>query len=222
MPEQPDLVALTETLTALIVGKEVTIINGETQRKCHLNSITVRGKYVLFTFDTTPYLMAHFGLLGTLIVTNMSTQKSTRLLLHRKNTPMGNDVIHLICGDLKFGFNYGTGCSFDFVNDPFDVLQFLGPDVGSEQIDTLVAMIQSSKIMNRSLESVLSDQNLFAGMGKRWRYNIYSTMDIDPKTKLKTLCSDEFYQIFKIAISVYNQMKSKAKFELEKSIKTIF
>lgn len=208
MPEGPEVKAVAEWLNSLVTGKKMMFKSGGYLiRHSIILSVVSKGKLILFTFSETPHLLIHFGLYGNLKLMKSANQDSLFAFKHGKRC--GEMLItiqsdELFDNKLVLGLCSGTGSSFKWVTNQFDEMDKLGPDAMNESAEFLCQRILKTASKRKSVDSILTDQHIISGIGKRWRQHLFELSQLDSATKLEKI--KDLLQFVKLCINVGQSM----------------
>lgn len=212
MPEGPEVKVVAEWLNSILGGKKINFKSGGYLiRNSQIISIVAKGKLILFTFLEKPHLLVHFGLFGNLkIMKSESNQKGNFGVFAFKNGKKCGEMLitmeseELFNNKLILGFCSGTGASFKWVTNQFDELDKIGPDAMSESVDSLMKEILQKASKKKSIDSILTDQKIISGIGKRWRLQLFDVYQQDSTTKLERI--KDLKQLLETCINVGQSM----------------
>lgn len=210
MPEGPEIKVLTEWMNSFLAGKKMIFKSGGYLiRHSQIISIVSKGKLMLITFNEKPHLLIHFGLFGNLkLMKSSMTQDGVFAFKHGRRsgemliTMQSEDLFN---NNLILGFCSGTGASFKWVINQFDEMDKLGYDAMTESVDSLKKQIQQKASKRKSIDSILTDQTIISGIGKRWRFRLYEESQIDGSTKLEKI--NDLRKLLDICIKVGQSMQ---------------
>lgn len=183
MPELPEMQALAERLTPLLVGDAVRAVSplgfsalktvapapGELVGR-KIAAVARRGKYLVFTTAGDLRLLIHLGQAGRLDVERPAKHTRPRGAVLRLDTEA--DLALLV---REFGTERKAGW---WVLPPRDdgPLASLGPEAGSPQFDLLVAGTDATA----RLHTWLRDQHVVAGLGRGHTDDILNRARLSP------------------------------------------
>jgi formamidopyrimidine-DNA glycosylase len=209
MPEGPEVKVVAEWLNTILSGKKINFKSGGYLiRNSQIISIVAKGKIILLTFLDKPHLLVHFGLFGNLKI--MKSEPNQNSVFAFKNGKKCGEMLitmeseELYGNKLILGFCSGTGASFKWVTNQFDELDKIGPDAMSESVDSLMKEILQKASKRKSIDSILTDQKIISGIGKRWRLQLFDVYHQDSTTKLEKI--KDLKQLLETCINIGQSM----------------
>lgn len=196
MPEFAEIEALRKPLEKRLCGHtivNVTVleprcIQGDihafkkTVLGCTMTSISRYGKYGLIQMDKGT-LVFHLRMSGQFYIQKVSVVRPsyTRIILDLEN---GEQLRYV--DQRKFGYLCAYG-----LNEPYDFLKDLGPDVLDETINTNYLYDRMHGI-NRKIKPTLMDQHIIAGFGNIWADEVLFAAGIHPASICSKLSKDDY------------------------------
>lgn len=201
MPEGGDIAALSEALGSWTQGKLITLrVNGIERVGWGAGAVSVGKQFCLNFIDRDSNedvtFSGHLGLSGSAWIRTCDAARSDsgwkELVTHKG--PKGSTIATLswklenerAATTIEIGFRNGTGSRFAL--EPFEAvlgaMDLVQTDLSSLESKWLTICSESPK---RSVESLLTDQKLIAGAGKRLRAEAFERCDLSGKEKSGTL-----------------------------------
>lgn len=207
MPELPEVETIRLQLSKHILNKEITdvIVRQKKLRweipknltakllKQKFQKITRRGKYLIFQFANTEYLIIHLGMSGKLIL-NLESLSSRETLKHEHVTIIFADKTILSYVDpRKFGAILLTQ------NDPLQhpLLKPLGLEPFAKEF-TAEYLCNFSRNKKINVKQFLMNSKIVVGIGNIYSNEILFLARIHPKRQAKDLTQDDCKKLAKI------------------------
>lgn len=207
MPELPEVETIKNELLPHVVGltiKSVTLLWERTLRQPspaefysgisgqRINSLSRRGKYLVFQLDGGGCLIAHLKMSGSLLVGKGEPPKYTRAIIHLDD---GSNIFFR--DPRKFG-------KLQLVNDSDTVLCKLGPEPLSPGF-TAETLYDSLKKRKAPVKAVLLDQHCIAGIGNMYADEALFAAGIHPLRPASSLSRTEVKRLHSVIREVLKE-----------------
>lgn len=225
MPEGPEVQAISEFLNKMMAGCKCSVTFEGFVDQTKIKSVASKGKLIIIDLDhPNGKILFHLGLDGYVLI--HQNEKDVINLIKGHRSARGSklfqvrkafqlDVNYPNESSKKIEFYHGTGSKFKWNHkDCNEELNNLGKDLMKEtELSIFQHFFDSNVSRNKNIESILNDQHIFAGMGKRWKNQLSEQFDL--KTKLgeieKSNLQKLIHQMKKIGEEMYQKQSEHLK-----------
>jgi len=202
MPELPEVQTIVNELSGSIIGRSIqscevlrgSVINGDSCRFTqnivgrNINSVSRKGKYILFSLSGDCWLVIHLRMTGKLILKEIPLEPNSHnrviFYLDKKEALVFNDI--RCFGRLEFEKNIKNHKG----------IKKLGWDPWNKN---LTAKRFSQKVGNRqtSIKSILLDQRIISGLGNIYVAEILFDAEVNPLVAANSLSESQISKLLK-------------------------